>query len=214
MKKQIAAVMLLAILCGAGVVRAVEQRPPVVIAVLGDSLSAGYGLKPEEAFPARLEAALAQKGYSVKMINAGVSGDTTAGGKARLEWVLQDNPAIVLVELGANDALRGLKPEEARANLDAILTALKARNIAVLLAGMKAPLNLGVEYSNAFNAIYPDLARKHDVALYPFFLDGVAAKRGLNQADGLHPTAEGVEAIARNIAPHVEALIKGLPADK
>jgi acyl-CoA thioesterase I len=178
---------------------------------LGDSLMAGYGLSKTDSFPSRLEAALRAKGHDVRVVNAGVSGDTTAGGRARLDWALADKPHAAIVELGANDALRGLDPKAAEANLDAILSRLKAAGVPVLLAGMLAPRNLGAEYHEAFDAIYPRLAEAHGVALYPFFLDGVAGRRELNQPDGIHPNAAGVDVVVRGILPHVEALLATLP---
>lgn len=175
--------------------------------VLGDSLAAGYGLAAEEAFPAQLEKALRRAGHDVTVINAGVSGDTTAGGLSRLDWALADQPDLVLVELGGNDALRGLPPEETRANLDAILLQLGKSGAKVLLAGMQAPRNLGAQYTTAFNRVYPQLAKQHQVALYPFFLDGVAMDPSLNQADGIHPNARGVAVIVERILPVVEAVL-------
>lgn len=185
-------------------------EPPRIV-VLGDSLTAGYGLEPEQSFPAQLQAALDARSIAATIVNAGVSGDTSAGGLARLDWVLKENPDAVIVELGANDGLRGLDPGETYANLDAIVTRLKDENIRVLIAGMKAPPNLGKEYGAEFDAIYPRLAEVHDVVLYPFFLDGVAAEPALNQSDGLHPTAQGVTAIVQRILPYVSRLI-GAPA--
>lgn len=182
----------------------------VTILALGDSLTAGYNLAAQDAFPVKLEAALRAKGHKVRVINAGVSGDTTAGGKARLDWALADRPDFAIVELGANDALRGLDPALAFTNLDAILTSLRQRNVKVLLAGMLAPRNLGGDYARDFDAIYPRLATKHGVPLYPFFLDGVATHADLTQPDGLHPTAKGVDRIVSGILPQVE----GLLADK
>ena len=179
----------------------------IKIVVLGDSLTAGYGLNKKEAFPVKLEIALRNKGYFVRVINAGVSGDTTAGGKTRLAWALSDNPQIVVLELGANDGLRGLDPRETRTNLDKILTKLKERGIVVLLAGMLAPPNLGKEYVKEFNQIYPDLAKKHGVSLYGFFLEGVANDPSLNQADGIHPNPSGVNEIVERILPAVSVLI-------
>lgn len=175
--------------------------------VLGDSLAAGYGLAPHEAFPVQLEEALRRQGYELTVINAGVSGDTTAGGLARLEWALADQPDLVIVELGANDALRGLPPQETYANLDAILVRLAAAGVPVLLAGMQAPRNLGEHYTAAFDRIYPELAAKHQVPLYPFFLDGVALDPALNQADGMHPNAAGVARIVAGILPAVTAVL-------
>ena len=179
----------------------------VKIVALGDSLTAGLGLPANAAFPARLERVLAQKGIAAEIVNAGVSGDTTADGLSRLDWSVPDDTGAVILELGANDALRGLDPAQTRANLDAILKRLTARKLPVLLAGMRAPPNMGAEYTKAFDAIYPDLAAAYGAVLYPFFLDGVAAERGLNQGDGLHPTAAGVDVIVAKILPQVEELV-------
>jgi acyl-CoA thioesterase-1 len=179
----------------------------VKMAVLGDSLSAGLGLSGAAAFPARLQKALGDKGIKVDMINAGVSGDTSSGGRDRLDWSIPEGTEAVILELGANDALRGTDPAVTRAALTDILTRLKARKIAVLLCGMVAPPNYGSEYAARFNAIYPELSKSFDVPLYPFFLEGVAADAKLNQADGLHPTAEGVDVIVKNILPMVQALL-------
>lgn len=178
------------------------------LVVLGDSLTAGYGLPADQAFPVQLQKALAAKGLAVNVINAGVSGDTSSGGLARLDWSVSDETDAVIVELGANDALRGISPTVTEQALDAILGRLGARGIPVLLCGMLAPPNMGAEYANAFNAIYPTLAERHKVDLYGFFLDGVAAERSLNQADGLHPTAEGVAKIVERILPKVEDLVR------
>ena len=180
---------------------------PVKMVVLGDSLSAGLGLSASAAFPAQLQKALKTKGITVDMINAGVSGDTSSGGRDRLDWSVPEGTEAVIVELGANDALRGTDPMVTRAALTDILTRLKARKVAVLLCGMVAPPNYGSDYSARFNAIYPDLAKSFGVPLYPFFLEGVAADARFNQADGLHPTAEGVDVIVRNILPTVEAFV-------
>jgi acyl-CoA thioesterase I len=177
------------------------------IVALGDSLTAGYGLDDEDSFPVVLEAELRQRGHDVEVINAGVSGDTTRGGLERLDWSVPEGIDAVIVELGANDALRGIEPAATRANLDRILERLVARDIAVLLAGMQAPPNLGADYADAFNAIYPDLAERHDVLLYPFFLEGVAAERQLNQPDGMHPNEAGVQEIVNRMVEPVEALI-------
>lgn len=174
--------------------------------VLGDSLAAGYGLVEEDAFPVQLEKALQRSGYKVTAINAGVSGDTSAGGLARLEWALTDPPDLVIVVLGGNDALRGLPPEETFANLDAILERLKASGIQVVLTGMKAPRNLGNDFTTAFDQIYPQLASKHKVNFYPFFLDGVALDPALNQADGIHPNAIGVAVIVERMMPVLETV--------
>jgi acyl-CoA thioesterase-1 len=191
-----------------------QAGKPVKMVVLGDSLSAGLGLAGSAAFPARLQKALKAKGIEVDMINAGVSGDTTSGGRDRLDWSVPEGTEAVILELGANDALRGIDPKVTRAALDDILTRLKARKIAVLLCGMVAPPNYGAEYSVRFNAIYPDLAKAFSVPLYAFFLEGVAADAKLNQADGLHPTAEGVDTIVGNILPTVEAFLSTLPRQR
>lgn len=180
---------------------------PLRILALGDSLTAGYGVAAADAFPVQLERALKAQGYDVAVLNAGVSGDTTAGGKARLDWALADKPQIAIVELGANDGLRGLEPKVAEANLDAILARLRAEKIRVLLTGMRALPNLGQPYDVEFSAIYPRLADKHKVALYPFFLDGVAREPRLNQPDGLHPNRDGVAEIVRRILPAVKAVL-------
>jgi acyl-CoA thioesterase-1 len=176
---------------------------PLRLLVLGDSLVAGYGLAVEDAFPEQLEISLREAGYNVKVINAGVSGDTSAGGLSRLDWTLNDNPQMVIVELGANDALRGLPVEQTFQNLDAILGQLKEKGIEVLIAGMQAPRNLGEDYTKSFDRIYPMLADKHNVALYPFFLDGVALNPALNQPDGIHPNPDGVKIIVSRILPYV-----------
>ena len=180
---------------------------PIKMVVLGDSLSAGLGLPAPAAFPVRLQKALEAKGIAVDMINAGVSGDTSSGGRDRLDWSVPEGTGAVILELGANDALRGTDPAVTRAALSDILTRLKARKIAVLMCGMVAPPNYGSDYAARFNSIYPDLAKSFAVPLYPFFLEGVAANRKLNQADGLHPTAEGVDIIVNNILPTVQALV-------
>lgn len=200
-----AMVALLCALTPATGVKAAER--PVNIVVLGDSLSAGLGLPVENAFPARLAAALKAKGIGATITNAGVSGDTASGGLARLDWSVPEGTDAVIVELGANDALRGLDPNVTKAALDAILRRLTARHITVLLAGMRAPPNMGPEYSKAFDGIYPALASTHPVVFYPFFLDGVAADPKLNQGDGMHPNGAGVEAIVARILPRVEELI-------
>jgi acyl-CoA thioesterase-1 len=194
----------------AAIMPAALAAEPVKILALGDSLTAGYGLAEADAFTTRLQNALKDKGYDVQVINAGVSGDTTAGGRARLDWALGDQPQVAVVELGANDGLRGLDPASTRENLDAILTTLKERKIPTLLAGMYAPRNLGREYGDRFNAIYPDLAAKHDVPLYPFFLEGVALDPKLNQEDGMHPNAKGVAIVVDGILPHLTTLIDSL----
>jgi acyl-CoA thioesterase-1 len=180
---------------------------PVRIVVLGDSLVAGFELRASDAFPAQLERALRARGHRVEVINAGVSGDTTAAGLERVRWAVPDKTDAVILELGANDALLGLDPAKAKANLDSIITAVKAGGAEVLLAGMLAPGNMGADYAQAFDAIYPALAKKHGVPLYPFFLDGVALDAQLNLSDGMHPNPKGVAEIVRRILPMVEELI-------
>jgi len=196
---------------------AVAQTPSngaIKLVVLGDSLSAGLGLPAIEAFPAQLEKALKDKGLNVAIGNAGVSGDTTSGGLDRLDWSVPEGTRGVILELGANDALRGTDPKVTRAALDEILKRLTARHVAVLLCGMLAPPNYGADYAAQFNAIYPELAKKYDVPLYPFFLDGVAADAKLNQADGMHPTAAGVAVIVQKILPMAESFVGGIAARK
>ena len=185
------------------------EASSVRLLVLGDSLTAGYGLPPEQSFPARLQARLRADGRDVTVLNAGVSGDTSAGGRARLGWALADKPDYVLIELGANDGLRGLDPGAMRTNLEAIILRLKKEGIGILLAGMLAPPNMGARYEREFNAVYAALAAKHDLVFYPFFLDGVAANPALNQRDGIHPNAEGVAEIVDRIAPYVVRLLDG-----
>lgn len=184
---------------------------PKSILALGDSLTAGLGLDPQYAFPLRLEQALRARGHDVAVINAGVSGDTLSQGEARLDWALGGKVDAVIVELGANDALRGLDPAQAEESLGRILSVLKARNLPTLLAGMRSPPNLGADYAAAFEGMYGRQARAHGTLLYPFFLDGVAGNTALNQPDGMHPTAEGVDIIVERILPSVEALLKEVP---
>jgi len=184
-----------------------EATKPLKLVVLGDSLSAGLGLPAQEAFPAKLQKSLQAKGIAVELTNAGVSGDTSSGGRDRLDWSVPDGTDGVIVELGANDALRGIDPALTRTVLTDIVQRLKARKIPVMLCGMVAPPNYGADYAARFNSIYPDLAKKFDVPLYPFFLEGVAADAKLNQADGIHPTAAGVDIIVGKIMPTVEAFL-------
>jgi len=183
------------------------QNRTIQIVAFGDSLMAGYRLAPDQAFPVRLAAKLKARGHDVAVANAGVSGDTTAAGRARLDWSVPDTTDAVILELGANDALRGLPPDQARANLEAMIMALKAKGAEVLLAGMQAPRTYGPEYTEAFDRIFPELAAKHDLLLYPFFLDGMALDAGLNLDDGIHPNARGVDVIVDGILPKVEELI-------
>jgi acyl-CoA thioesterase-1 len=201
-----------------GAATAFAQAPAaaksIKMVVLGDSLSAGLGLSASAAFPARLQKALKDKGIEVDMINAGVSGDTASGGRERLDWSIPEGTDAVIVELGANDAMRGTDPAVTRAALSDILTRLRARKIPVLLCGMLAPPNNGSDYAARFNPIYADLAKSFDVPLYPFFLNGVAADASLNQADGIHPTGDGVDVIVRNILPTVEAFLGTLSGQR
>jgi acyl-CoA thioesterase I len=188
-----------------------SAQAPVKLVVLGDSLSAGYNLPAAAAFPVRLQKALKDKGIPVEIANAGVSGDTTSGGLGRLDWSVPDGTQGVILELGANDALRGVDPKIPREALTEIIKRLQARGIKVLLCGMLAPPNYGKDYADKFNAIYPDLAKQFDVPLYAFFLDGVAGEGNkLNQADGMHPTAEGVDVVVNKILPTVEAFVTAL----
>lgn len=181
----------------------VQSGDPIRILALGTSLTAGYGLAPETMFTRQLESALADHGVEATLLNGGVSGDTTAGGLARLDWALADDPDMVIVELGANDGLRGIDPDVMRANLAAILAQLTDQELPVLLAGMLAPPNLGQAYGDAFNRTFPELAAAYEVPLYPFFLDGVATDPRLNQDDGIHPNAEGVAVIVDRLTPYV-----------
>ena len=184
------------------------DRTPEVLA-FGDSITAGFGLPPEEAFPARLEARLRDQGIAVHVVNAGNSGDTTADGRARLDWSLAGKPDVVILELGANDALRGIDPATVHANLEAMINRVQASGAKLLLTGMKAPSNWGEDYRRDFDRIYPELAQAHGVALYPFLLDGVAMDARLNQPDGLHPNERGVAVLVDHIAPLVARLIGG-----
>lgn len=190
---------------GAGV-NAGEAGSKTILA-LGDSLTAGYGLEQTDAFPVQLQAALIKAGHDVTVLNAGVSGDTTAGGRSRLAWLLSADIDAVIVSLGANDGLRGLDPKQTRDNLDWILATLKERSIPTLLSGMYAPPNLGKDYGAEFNAIYPALAQKYGAVFDPFFLEGVAAMPSLNQDDGMHPNAQGVAIIVERLVPKVETLL-------
>jgi acyl-CoA thioesterase-1 len=188
--------------------RSAAAQQPVRLLVIGDSLTAGFGLPPGEGFVPQLQAALEARGLSVRVIDAGVSGDTTAGGLARLDWALAEEPHAVLLELGANDGLRGLPPQQVRANLTAILDRLAARDLPVLLAGMLAPPNFGAAYGREFVAVFHDLARERpELIFYPFFLEGVASDQTLNQPDGIHPNQQGVAEVVRRILPAVMELL-------
>jgi acyl-CoA thioesterase I len=198
--------MLLGLICGATPATA---RVPTILD-FGDSITAGYGLPSGEAFPAQLETWLTQHGIAARVVNAGVSGDTTAGGLARLDWALADKPDLVILALGANDALRGIDPSTVRDNLDKMIVKIQASGAKLLLVGMLAPPNWGEEYERAFDRIFPELARIHDVPFYPFLLEGVAMKPELNQPDGLHPNERGVTVLVDKIAPVVAGLIGSL----
>jgi len=182
-----------------------EER---ILVAFGDSLTAGFGVAPQETYPARLQKKLTRSGYRYRVVNAGVSGDTTAGGVRRVDWVLKSKPDIVILELGANDGLRGLDLKETRANLTQIIQRLRAADVKVVLAGMKLPPNYGADYTRAFQSLYAELARQYDVSLIPFFLEGVAAKSGLNQADGIHPTGPGYAVVVDTIWPVLAPLLK------
>jgi acyl-CoA thioesterase-1 len=182
-----------------------EDRPRIV--AFGDSLTAGLGVAQEEAYPARLQRELDAAGYRYRVINAGVSGDTTAGGVRRVDWVLNSKPAVVILELGANDGLRGIDPVETRSNLATIVQRLQAAGVTVILAGMKLPPNYGKDYTARFAAVYPELAKQYHVPLMPFFLEGVAASEGLNQADGIHPTEAGYRIIVENLLKMLQPLL-------
>lgn len=188
-------------------VAAPAQAESFRIIGLGDSLMAGYRLPSEEAFPARLETALRARGHDVRVVNAGVSGDTTSGGLARLDWALADGADLVLLQLGANDAFRGVQPQQTRQNLARMIEKIRAAEIQILLVGLKAPRNLGARYQKDFDRIYPDLARQYNLPLLPFFLEGVALKPELNLADGIHPNLQGVEVMVQNILPVIEPLL-------
>lgn len=187
---------------------------PLRIVALGDSLSAGYQLPAAAAFPVQLEAALKERGHEVEVVNAGVSGDTTSGGLARLDWSVGEDADAVIVELGANDALRGLPVASARSNLEAIVSRLRARGLPVLVAGMRAPRNLGPDYVEAFDAMFGEIAEAHDALLYPYFLDGIPMSAETVLPDGIHPTAKGVAIIVEGILPRVEDLIARVRAAK
>lgn len=192
--------------------RTARAQSPIRLVAFGDSLTAGYGLGPREGFAPRLEAALKSRGHNVVVANAGVSGDTASGGADRLDWSVPDGTDGVIVELGANDMLRGVDPKITRAALTRILDRLAARKIPAMLAGMRASPNLGSDYVRRFESIYPDLAKERGLVLYPFFLEGVVGDRSLNLPDGLHPTAKGVDVVVANITPTVEKFLAQIAA--
>jgi acyl-CoA thioesterase-1 len=199
----VAAVMLVLLVLVAAPASAAER----VVVALGDSLTAGLGVAPDEAYPALLEARLRREGHSYRVVNAGVSGDTSAGGRRRVDWVLRSKPEVVIVALGANDGLRGLPVDELRDNLEAIVKRLQAAGARVLLVGMRVPPNYGDDYARAFAAVFPAVARRTGAALAPFLLDGVAGEVRMNQADGIHPTAEGQRRIAARLWPYLRPLL-------
>lgn len=211
MKIKAAAGILVAFCSFALAATAPVRAETINIVGFGDSLMAGYELAPSDAFPVQLEAALREKGHDVSIANAGVSGDTSTGGLARLDWSVPDDTHAVLLELGANDALRGISPQETQRNIDEMITRLKDRGIAVLLVGILAPPNMGDDYGDKFNRIYADLAAQHDVPLYPFFLDGVALQPELDIGDGMHPNAKGVAVMVSRFLPFAEDLISNMP---
>ncbi|WP_075291700.1 arylesterase [Pararhizobium arenae] len=190
------------------------RAEPLQLVGFGDSLMAGYQLPPEDAFPARLEKALKAKGHDIVISNAGVSGDTTSGGLARIDWSVPEGTKGVILELGANDALRGIPPEESRKNLIAMIEKLKSRNIPVLLVGMLAPPNMGDDYAARFNPIYPELSQTYSVGLYPFFLDGVIENPALKIEDGMHPNADGVQAMVDKFLPYAERFLEEIAEKK
>ena len=189
-------------------VAAGEARGEGVVVALGDSLTAGLGVAADEAFPARLQARLRAEGYDYRVVNAGVSGDTTAGGLRRVDWALRAHPDVVIVALGANDGLRGQSPPAIRGNLEEIVARLQAAGVRVLLVGMRLPPNYGAEYTKEFEAVFPAVARRAKITLMPFLLDGVAADPRLNQADGIHPTAAGQQMIADRLWPYLRPLLR------
>jgi acyl-CoA thioesterase I len=206
-------ILVASLLLAASLTIRAEPRAAVIVA-FGDSLTSGLGLKQDQSFPAQLEAALKARGRDVTVVNAGVSGDTAAAALKRLDWALPDNASAVIIELGGNDALQGLPPEGTKQALAKIIETVQARGLPILLAGMEAPRNMGKDYVDRFRAIYGDLAERHGVIFYPFFLEGAALNDGLMQGDGIHPNAKGVAAIVENILPKVEELLAEAKAKK
>lgn len=204
----------IAVIAGSLLAASVAQAATVNLVGFGDSLMAGYQLPPGDGFPEKLQAALKAKGLDVAITNAGVSGDTSTGGLARIDWSVPDGTNGVILELGANDALRGIPPEETEKNLDAMITRLKERGIAVLLAGMMAPPNMGADYAARFNPIYEKMAQKHDVPLYAFFLDGVVMDASLKLEDGMHPNSKGVDVMVQKMEPAVTNFIRTISTVK
>lgn len=190
--------------------KAASDDTPIKIITFGDSLSAGYQLAQGQGFSDQLQKALDESGAKTKIVNAAVSGDTTSTGLARLDWSIPDDTDLVILELGANDALQGLPLDRTKANLEAMIKRLQERNIAILLAGMRAPPNMGPDYVGEFDAIYPKLAKSFNIPLYPFFLEGIAANPALNLKDGIHPNEQGIAVLVKNIAPYVLSIVKQL----
>jgi len=209
MKRRVSLVALLVAipLCAAALPKSEAKEQETVIVALGDSLTAGLGLPQSESFPAKLEATLKAQGRNVTMVNAGVSGDTVSAALDRLDWALPPNTSAVIVELGGNDALKGLPPAQIEASLAKIIERVKAKGLPVLIAGMESPRNMGKDYVDQFHGIYRDLAERYGALLYPFFLDGVALDPGLMQEDGIHPNAKGVDRIVQGILPKVDELL-------
>jgi len=213
MKRAVSLIVMLAACLVLVPLHRIEAEPLVpVIVAFGDSLTAGLGLPQDAAFPAQLEAALKARGTEARIVNAGVSGDTAAAGLARLDWALPDDASAVIIELGGNDALQGIPPEGTKAALEKIIEKVKARGLPILLAGMEAPPNMGKDYADRFRAIYPDLAARYGLVLYPFFLEGVALNDSLLQGDGIHPNTGGVAVIVEGILPKVEELLAQVKA--
>ena len=204
--------LVLALIVLQGALAPVHAAEPIRILAFGDSLTAGYGLAEQDTLPTRLADALNKMGRPVIMINGGVSGDTTADGVSRLDWALADQPQIMILALGANDMLRGIDPKTTRANLDTIIRRTKAAGVEIVLAGMLAPPNLGAEYKSAYDAVYSDLAKAHNLLFMPFLLQDVAQDSVLNQADGIHPNGDGVAIIVRNLLPYVTQAMDKLEA--
>jgi acyl-CoA thioesterase-1 len=213
MKRAVSLILMLAACLVLVPLHRIEAEPLVpVIVAFGDSLTAGLGLPQDASFPAQLEAALKARGTGVRIVNAGVSGDTAAAGLARLDWALPDDASAVIIELGGNDALQGIPPEGTKAALEKIIEKVKARGLPILLAGMEAPPNMGKDYADQFRAIYPELAARYGLVLYPFFLEDVALNDSLLQGDGIHPNAHGVAVIVEGIRPKVEELLAQVEA--
>ena len=213
MKRAVALMAILAASLALAPVHRIEAEPRApIIVVLGDSLTAGLGLPQDQAFPTQLEAALKARGTEVTIVNAGVSGDTAVAALKRLDWALPEDASAVIIELGGNDALQGIPPEGTKAALETIIEKIKVRGLPILLAGQEAPRNMGKDYVDAFRALYVDLAERHGVIFYPFFLDGVALNDGLMQADAIHPNAKGVAVIVENMLPQVEELLAQVAA--